>query len=191
LPIGGTKLKSALEKDVKNWDSWRNKTQIAILKASTKLIDDNESTVLKKSNIRNKFDIVSDEPKNRGGADKGPAPLEYMLASFEQCLVTVYAYHAALHDLQLNGVEVNAEGFCDVRGVYDIAPREDLAGRGFEKIIYETHIESDESEDKIKWLVKTSEKCCPAHGTLRRACPLESTIFFNGKMLMNIKYSPD
>jgi uncharacterized OsmC-like protein len=72
----------------------------------------------------------------------------------------------------------------------NIAPRKNLAGRGFEKIIYETYVQSNENEDNVKWLVKISEKCCPAHGTLRRACPLKGTIFINRKKLMNVKYSP-
>lgn len=185
MPIGGAKLKSALEKDVKN-PAWKESPQWVVLRAVTKLIDDKESTVLKESNIRNKYKILSDEPAGRGGADKAPAPIEYMIASFGQCLVTVYAYHAALNDISLDSVEVDARGYIDQRGVYDVAD----VMRGLTKVVYKTRIKSSESEDKIKWLTEISEKCCPAHGTLRKACPLEGEIFLNGKNLMTVKHTP-
>jgi putative redox protein len=186
LTISGVKLKSAIEKEVKNF-AWKENPQWVVLRAVTNLVDDEESTVLKESSIRNKYKILSDEPASRGGADKAPAPIEHMIASFGQCLCTIYAYHAALNSISLDEVEVDAQGYVDMRGVYDPTA---LANRGLAKVLYETRIKSSGNDDKIKWLTEISEKCCPAHATLRKACPLEGKILLNGKELMTVKYSP-
>lgn len=186
MPIGGEKLRESLERDFAN-PKFLREPQWVVCRARTKLVDDSQSTVLKESTIRNKLTILSDEPSQRGGVDKAPAPIEVMMASLGQCLATVHAYLASLRGLRLKAVEVDARCYIDQRGVYDLIAAEN---RGFDRIVYDVRIDSDEPEEKIKELVLAAERSCPAHGTLRRACPMIGSVYQNGNFVFKTEYKP-
>jgi hypothetical protein len=65
---------------------------------------------------------------------------------------------------------------------YDARP-----GIGYDRIVYETRIESLEGPEKIRQLVDRAERACFATSTLRRARQLQisGTVYLNGAELMS------
>lgn len=122
------------------------------------------------------FEFVSDEPDERGGRGDGPAPLEYFLAGFAFCQLSIGAAHAALMDLGLDSVEISVRGLVNERGVYGFPG----ISAAMQDIKYEIHVRSSESPERIRSWLQAVEDGCPAYNTLRHPPPLLRRLFLNG-----------
>jgi putative redox protein len=122
------------------------------------------------------FVFVSDEPDERGGRGEGPAPLEYFLAGFAFCQLSIGAAHAALMNLQLDSVEISVRGFVNERGCYGFPG----VSAAMQDIKYEIRIQSPESPERIREWLKAVEDGCPAYNTLRHPPPLQRQLVLNG-----------
>jgi hypothetical protein len=67
--------------------------------------------------VRN-FQFVSDEPKELGGSDEGPNPVEYVLAALAACQEIVVKAYAAVLDIQVHSVSAEVDGDIDLRGFF-------------------------------------------------------------------------
>lgn len=65
------------------------------------------------------------------------------------------------------------------RGIYQF----EGVPAGMQEINYVIDIKSSESEEKVRWLIATVEKCCPAFNTLTNPPPLVRKIVLNGQTL--------
>lgn len=61
-------------------------------------------------------DLTVDEPPVLGGADLGANPVEHALIALASCQAVTYRFWAAQLGIELDGLEVIAEGDLDVRG---------------------------------------------------------------------------
>jgi uncharacterized OsmC-like protein len=120
------------------------------------------------TNIRS-FSLVLDEPKELGGADHGPNPVEAVLAALGSCQVIVYRAYAAALGLKLDRVEVETKGQLDLRGFLNLGP----VGAGFTNVEFTARVESPEPVEKIRELARLVEEHCPVLDTLKR--PVEVT----------------
>ena len=120
---------------------------------------------------------MSDEPDERGGRGDGPAPLEYFLAGFAFCQLSIGAAHAALMDLRLDSVEISVRGLVNERGVYGFPG----ISAAMQDIKYEIHVQSSESPERIRAWLQAIEDGCPAYNTLRHPPPLLRRLFLNGE----------
>ena len=66
-----------------------------------------------KSNIRNHV-VYIDQPKESGGEDTGPTPLEYLLFSLAGCIASIGRIMANQKKIDLKSMEVKVEGQLDV-----------------------------------------------------------------------------
>jgi len=66
-----------------------------------------------------KIDI--DEPKNLGGTDKGPSPIELLLAAIGSCQIITLAFFAPRLGVKLKAVETVVEGYLDPRGFMGVS----------------------------------------------------------------------
>jgi uncharacterized OsmC-like protein len=123
------------------------------------------------------FKFISDEPDERGGRGDGPAPLEYFLAGFAFCQLSIGAAHAALMDLRLDNVEISVRGLVDERGVYGFPG----TSAAMQDIKYEIRVQSRESPERIRAWFKAVEEGCPAYNTLRHPPQLIRQLSLNGK----------
>lgn len=123
------------------------------------------------------FTFFSDEPDERGGRGDGPAPLEYFLAGFAFCQLSVGAAHAALMGLQLDSVEISVRGLVNERGVYGFPG----ISAAMQDIKYEIHVQSTESPERIRAWLRAVEDGCPAYNTIRYPPPLLRRLFLNGE----------
>lgn len=119
------------------------------------------------------FTMLVDEPENLGGEDRGPNPVEYLLASLAGCLNVVGAVVAKEMGLVYRGLTIKVEG--------DLNP-ERFMGRsmaeraGFKRIraTLEPDMQADEST-REKWL-ETVELRCPISDNLLNPVPVSITL---------------
>lgn len=134
--------------------------------------------VLEKSNnflssaSRQGSDLVwySDEPKERGGQNKGPSPLSYFLSSMGFCQFVHYAEHSVVDGLKVESLSMKIEGKISRQ-----------RPRRFTEVTYEVRIESPESEETIKRLALRAAEDCYVTNTLKRGCLVTGKIIHNGK----------
>lgn len=115
--------------------------------------------------------MVVDEPKELGGTDKGPNPIELLLASLASCLSIAIKFHADRMNVPVSRVKVVAKGTLDLRGFMgeDVKP-------GLQKITLDVTVESPASEERVKELIDFVEHHCPVADTLRSNTPVELTV---------------
>jgi uncharacterized OsmC-like protein len=114
------------------------------------------------STIRS-FDVRHDEPKELGGADTGPNPVEAVLAALGSCQAIVFRAYANALGLRLDRVEVETRGYLDLRGFLG----DSSVPAGFERVTFATRVVSSEPEEKIAALATAVEQHCPVLDILR------------------------
>lgn len=122
------------------------------------------------------FEFFSDEPKEGGGDNTAPRPLEYLLAGFAFCQQAQYAKHAALRDLDITGLKMDVKGYVDQRGVLGV----DGVAAGFRNIEYKVVVDSPESVATIRQLADLVDSVCPAHAAMSGCTPLHRVLVLNG-----------
>jgi len=171
--MSNDQLKSVLLNTVSQIES-QSETAKAVFTAETKLLDG----VKCKAVIRN-FSIYVDEPKNLGGLDTAPNPVELLLAALGTCQEIVYSAFAAIQGIPLDEVTVDVRGTLDLKGMFAL---EQNTPAGFNEITFKTTIKSSADEEEIKKLVDAVEAHCPLLDTLKRP--------INVKGKVNIVRSP-
>ncbi|WP_301122555.1 OsmC family protein [Mycolicibacterium fortuitum] len=126
--------------------------------------------------VRKFSPIVVDEPPMLGGNDAGPNPVELLLVSLGACQELVYGIYASMMGIELDSITVYVKGHLDVRGFMG----EPGIPPGYQKITYDTRIESQADAEAIATLVRTVEACCPTMDTLKRPIEVEGKAFLNG-----------
>ena len=170
-------LKSTLENAIASLRDDPGGSQLTIT-ARTRLLDG----VRCSANVRHFSPLTIDEPPELGGGDAGPNPAELLLAALGTCQEIVYAAYAAILDIPLAAVEVTARGHLDLRGLLGL---DESTPAGFQKITFETALESPADPETIRGLVETVERHCPILDTLSRPVPVEGTVALNGAPLNN------
>ena len=119
------------------------------------------------------FNFYVDEPRDRGGTDRGPNPLAYFLAGAASCLMNQFATDAVYRNVKLDDFEITARGHFDRR-----------MGGAFSDMVYDLRISSGAQKDQILSLAKEAEEMCYAHQTLKRAgVKMVTNIFLNGEKI--------
>lgn len=116
--------------------------------------------------------LLIDEPKEMGGTDSGPNPLETFLATLGACQEITYAAYASVMGLKLDKLEVTVKGDIDLRGLFGIGE----VKPGFGKISYVTRIVSPEPAEKINELVAAVEAHCPVMDTIKNSISVEGRV---------------
>lgn len=120
------------------------------------------------------FTLTIDEGEEGGGDRRGPSPLVYFLTGAAACYMTWFVRLAAFDSVDLKDLEVNVRGHFErrVRG-------------GFEKIIYDVKIRSDEKEDVVRRLAAKAADFCYVHNTLKRAgVVMQINLHLNERMIL-------
>lgn len=139
--------------------------------ANTELVDG----FLTRSQVR-QFHFTVDEPREFGGTDTSPNPVEYVLAALGTCQQIVYKAYATVLDIPLDNVRVHVKGKLDLNGLFGVNKK---TNPGFEEIIYETELVSNAELSKLKELIKIVEKNCPVLDTLIRPVKVTGNVKIN------------
>lgn len=111
----------------------------------------------------------SDEPKERGGQDKGANPLSYFLSGMGFCQLVHYAEHSIADHIKIDSIDMKIEGIISLQWP-----------RRFTEVTYEVKISSSENDEKILKLARTAAQDCFVTNTLKRACKVLGIIIHNG-----------
>lgn len=140
----------------------------AVFRAETRSGVDGLAT----SSAVRQFSLPLDEPRELGGTDTGPNPVEVVLAALGSCQAIVYRAYASVLGIRLDSVEVEAKGYLDLRGLLAVSE----VPPGFDQVTFSTRIVSPEPPGRIQELVTIVESHCPVLDTLRRGIPVRGEV---------------
>ncbi|ERJ58030.1 OsmC family protein [Sphingobacterium paucimobilis] len=131
-----------------------------------------EEGVRVNSSVR-QFEFKFDEPDLLGGKDDAPNPVEYVLASLGACQAIVYRALASLKGIQLDSVTVKTRGDLDLQGFLGL---DNTIRPGYERIVFETIIVSNESSDKLERLAEQVDAICPVLDIVSKPVKVEGKL---------------
>ncbi len=119
--------------------------------------------------------LTVDEPKGIGGSDRGPTPVELVLAALGTCQEITYRAFATAMGIALDGVSAKVEGDIDFRGFFAIDP---TVRPGFGAIRVNITLRTKASESEIARLIEAVNSHCPVLDMLSTPVPtsLHTTI---------------
>lgn len=112
---------------------------------------------------KGQFQIVSDEPPERGGKNEGMLPLEAFLAGYLACTNVIANHIAHELDIRLRDLDFNVTGYLDPRGYLG----DQVLTTPFPKIELRVQGKTDATQDQLDELKKQLAWRCPAAATLR------------------------
>ena len=113
--------------------------------------------------------VVVDQPKETGGTDTGPTPLELFFFSLAGCIGSVGRISAMQKRLPLRSLRITVEGELDVDGVLG----KPIDGRiGFEGITVKVQVDGDMTPEEKESFVQELDSRCPISENLLNATPL-------------------
>jgi uncharacterized OsmC-like protein len=113
----------------------------------------------KNENMVRDFKFTIDEPEKLGGTNHAPTPMEYILGSFNGCILIVIEMVAKEIPFTFSNLSAETHGELDRRGLAGTADVSPHFHRVKNKVIFET-TESTEAIEQLKGIVK---KRCPAY----------------------------
>ena len=117
--------------------------------------------------------LTVDEPESLGGTNKGPNPVELVLAAMGTCQEITYRAYAAAMGIPVDGVSVTMEGDIDLRGFFAV---DDTVRPGYEAIRGTVHIASSASPEQIEQLRQAVNAHCPVLDILSNPVPVDMKV---------------
>jgi uncharacterized OsmC-like protein len=118
-------------------------------------------------------ELTVDEPPVLGGTDAGANPVEHALIALASCQAVTYRFWAAQLGIELDGLEVIAEGDLDVRGFFGF---DDGVRPGFTSVRLKVIPSGPESADRYQQLADAVDAHCPVYDLFSHATPIERTL---------------
>lgn len=116
------------------------------------------------------FTVIVDEPPELGGEDRGPNPVETVLAGLAGCLNVVAHMVAREHGLRISDLSIRARGELNPQRLFN-QPTADRPG--FKRIEATLSFRSDATPEQLRrWLAEVESRC-PVSDNLGNATPLE------------------
>lgn len=111
--------------------------------------------------------IISDEPEQRGGEDRGQTPLEFILVALCACTNVSAGRLAQKIRFQYSDLETWAEGEIDTRGRKGTA---DVPVH-YRAVRLRVRVTTDEPDPRIERLAGLVARYCPVDSLIRAAVP--------------------
>lgn len=131
---------------------------------------------LKNENTVRDFTFTIDEPVKLGGTNEAPTPMEYILGSFNGCVLIVIEIVAKEIDFTFKKLEAESIGVIDRRGLKGI----DNINPQFQEVANTIWFETEEHEDRLNELKEIVKKRCPAYN-----------LFKDSGIVISLKWSKD
>ncbi|MDD2579570.1 MAG: OsmC family protein [Eubacteriales bacterium] len=117
----------------------------------------------------NGFTVIVDEPKNQGGTNEGPTPVDYVLAALAGCLNVVGHVVAKELGMNLNGVKIDLEGDLNPAKFMGMS---DAERAGYQSIRVTLRPDTDaDAATKEKWRLAVESRC-PVSDNLSHETPV-------------------
>jgi putative redox protein len=108
---------------------------------------------------------IVDEPIERGGTNKGPAPTDTLIAALSGCTNVITHKIAYANDIHLDGMDIEIDWDFDTRGVQLI----EEIDTPFTSITLKIVLKGNISPDQIIFLQTELKKYCPLAKLIRAA----------------------
>lgn len=115
------------------------------------------------------FLLSVDEPPALGGTDRGPNPVELVLAAIASCQEITYRLYADRLGIPLRGVSVAVEGTLDLRGFSALEPG---VRPGLQGLEIRVDLDSDACDAELARLKRTVDAHCPVLDILCNETPV-------------------
>ena len=113
--------------------------------------------------------IYTDQPKEAGGTDTGPNPLEYFLTSLAGCIATAARIIANQKSINLNGMNIRIEGAFDT----EILMGKSRSNRaGMTEVKVTLNIDSDMPKKEKDDFAREIYSRCPVSDNIANMTPL-------------------
>lgn len=116
------------------------------------------------------FEMIIDEPKNLGGTDEGPNPVEFVLGALSGCLNVVGHVVAREMAIQLKGITMELEGELDPAKFMG-QPSSERAG--YKEIRVKMKPDCDATKEQLAAWIHAVESRCPVSDNLSNATPVK------------------
>jgi putative redox protein len=113
--------------------------------------------------------VTVDEPPSLGGTDKGPNPVELVLAALGTCQEITYRAYAAALGIPLDGVRVELEGDIDLRGFFAV---DDAVRPGYQGVRGTVHLTSSAKPEVLEQLRQAVNAHCPVLDIIANPVPV-------------------
>jgi uncharacterized OsmC-like protein len=114
--------------------------------------------------------IEVDEPKELGGTDQGPNPVELILAALGTCQEITYKAYATVLGIPIDGVSAELEGDLDLQGFLAL---KDGVRPGYQQIRGKVRIKSEADETTLEKLRQAVNAHCPVLDIISNPVPLK------------------
>lgn len=115
------------------------------------------------------FDPIEDPDKE----NSAPTPEEFSLAALGACHSIVFRVLALKEDVSADGIRVRLTGRSDRRGFLE---KEASTGPGFQSIRFQTTVDSDAPDEKLREIFQKVERLCPVNDIIANPVPLTRKI---------------
>jgi len=122
---------------------------------------------------RTGFKIIVDEPKNQGGTDDGPSPVEYVLAALSGCLNVVGHLVAGEMGIEMKGIEFEISGKLDPA---KFMGQSEEKRAGYQEINVSVKPDCNADEKTLKKWIKAVESRCPVSDNLANETPVNISL---------------
>lgn len=110
--------------------------------------------------VRDKFQLIADEPLNVGGDDTGVTPVELLLAGLGSCKAITLKMYAERKGWNLTHVDVNIS--------------HQKSDRQYQILVH-LHLEGDLTDEQKQRLLEIADKC-PVHKLLESGTQIETSL---------------
>ena len=125
------------------------------------------------------FNFISDEPKDVGGTDTAPRPMEYFLTGAALAEITSILAHSIDLGVKLNDIKIRAKAHRDLRGRHQVGG----IRAGWDHVTYDVEIDSAADERTIQDLISSSQDICPGYDSMIHPIKIQTNIVLNGKKI--------
>jgi putative redox protein len=125
------------------------------------------------------FRLDIDEPPALTGQDRGPNPVELVLAALGACQEITYRLYADTLGIPIDRVSVSVSGRLDLRGFFAVDER---VRPGFKDITATVKIGSPAPAEEIERLRASVDRHCPVLDILRSVTPVRTRIEQNSAL---------
>lgn len=125
----------------------------------------NRMGTFKNTNTVRKFNFLVDEPYRMGGTNEAPTPMEYVLGSFNGCILIVIEMIAKEIGFSFQHIQAESVGVLDPRGLLgtaDVSPH-------FQQVTNTILFDTEESEERLQELKGLVKQRCPVYNLFNDA----------------------
>jgi uncharacterized OsmC-like protein len=113
--------------------------------------------------------VDADQPTFLAGENTAPNAVEHYLNALVSCINTTIVAHASVQGIQIEALDISAEGEMDARGFFGVSEE---VNRGYNKINVEIRAKTNTDEESLRKMLNYS----PVYEMVSKAIPVEVKI---------------